>query len=280
MPGDASDAIKIFVSYSHKDEVLREKLGAHLSLLKRQGFIDEWHDRRIAPGREWAGEIDDNLNSAAIILLLVSPDFLASDYCYDREMKRALERHDAGEARVIPVILRKVDWEGAPFSRLQALPRDGKPVRSWSDEDEAFFEVAQGIRKSVEASVRIQQKRQQSQIDAIMRTMLTLFLETYVTTYEWLHLQNMARDQPFHADVHANFVEELRRLLGLGLIARRPGQGIRSLQAGRPSRDVKDHFEITDAGLRILKLRDELAAEEERQRRQAADSAGPEGRRA
>jgi hypothetical protein len=147
MPGDPT---KLFISYSHKDEGLREKLGAHLSLLKRQGFIDEWHDRRITAGQEWAGEIDDNLDSDAIILLLVSADFLASDYCYDREMKRALDRHDAGEARVIPVILRKVDWAGAPFAHLQALPKDGKPVKSWADEDEAFTDVALGIRKVVE----------------------------------------------------------------------------------------------------------------------------------
>ena len=150
MPGASSGPTKVFISYSHKDEAFREKLGAHLSLLKRQGVIDEWHDRRIAAGSEWAGEIDRNLNDAAVVLLLVSADFLASDYCYDKEMKQALERHDAGDARVIPVILRAVDWRGAPFARLQALPRDGKPVKSWPDEDEAFTDIARGIRKAVE----------------------------------------------------------------------------------------------------------------------------------
>ena len=104
--------VEIFISYSHKDEALRERLGTHLSLLKRQGVIDAWHDRQIGAGDEWAGAIDAHLNSAAVILLLVSADFLASDYCYDLEMTRALERHDAGDARVIPVILRSVDWRG------------------------------------------------------------------------------------------------------------------------------------------------------------------------
>ena len=116
--------------------------------MKRQGIIDAWHDRRITGGREWAEEIDRHLDSARIILLLASPDFIASDYCYEKEMTRALERHDAGAARVIPVILRHVDWAGAPFGCLQALPRDAKPVKAWGDE--AFFDIARGIRKVAE----------------------------------------------------------------------------------------------------------------------------------
>ena len=142
--------IEMFISYSHKDEALREELGAHLSLLKRDRVIDEWHDRRIVAGQEWGGAIDEHLNSAAVILLLVSADFLASDYCYDIEMKRALERHDARDACVIPVILRSVDWRGAPFAKLQALPKDGRPLTSWPNKDEAFTDVARGIRKALE----------------------------------------------------------------------------------------------------------------------------------
>ena len=105
-PAASPPPIELFISYSHKDDALREQLDTHLSLLKRQGVIEAWHDRRIGAGQEWAGAIDEHLNSAASILLLVSADFLASDYCYDLEMKRALERHDAGDAWVIPVILR------------------------------------------------------------------------------------------------------------------------------------------------------------------------------
>jgi len=142
--------IEIFFSYSHRDEVLRDELEKHLSLLKRQGTISSWHDRRIGPGQEWKGMIDERLNSVHVILLLVSPDFLASDYCYDTEMTRALERHNDGEARVIPIILRAVDWHGSPFSKLQALPTDAKPVTSWPNQDEAFTDVARGIRRVVE----------------------------------------------------------------------------------------------------------------------------------
>jgi hypothetical protein len=144
------EAVELFYSYSHKDERLRERLQTHLSLLKRQGILAEWHDRKIAAGSEWAGQIDEHLNTARVILLLISPDFLASDYCYDLEMTRALERHDAGEARVIPIILRPVDWQGAPFARLQALPKDARPVTQWPSQDAAFTNVAAGIRAVVE----------------------------------------------------------------------------------------------------------------------------------
>ena len=143
-------AIEVFYSYAHKDEKLRNKLETQLSLLKQQGHITNWHDRKIGAGKEWANEINEHLNAADIILLLVSPDFLASNYCYSIEMKRALERHEAGDATVIPIILRKVYWQGAPIGMLQALPKDAKPVTSWKNQDEAFFNVAEGIRKIVE----------------------------------------------------------------------------------------------------------------------------------
>ncbi len=142
--------LNVFVSYSHKDEEYREELDNHLSILKRQGTIATWNDRKITAGTEWENQIDENLESAEIVLLLISADFLASDYCYDIELKRAIERHDAGEARVIPVIVRSVDWKGAPFGKLQALPKDGKPVSTWDDRDVAFTQVAEGIRKAVD----------------------------------------------------------------------------------------------------------------------------------
>ena len=118
----------LFFSYSHKDEALRDKLEVHLAMLKRQGVIETWHDRRIVAGDEFAGRIGEELERADIVLLLVSPDFLASDYCYDIEMARAMERHEAGETRVMPVLLRPCDWRDAPFGKLNATPKDGKPV--------------------------------------------------------------------------------------------------------------------------------------------------------
>ncbi|MCG8448336.1 MAG: toll/interleukin-1 receptor domain-containing protein [Pirellulales bacterium] len=138
----------VFFSYSHADEALRDELEKQLSMLKRQGVIETWHDRRIGAGEELHGAIDVHVESDDIVLLLVSPDFLASDYCYDIEMTRALERHDAGEAIVIPVILRPCDWQPAPFGKLNASPPDGKPITKWADRDEAFLEVAKAVRQA------------------------------------------------------------------------------------------------------------------------------------
>jgi len=146
----ATRPIKVFYSYAHEDETLRKTLETHLSQLKRQGVIEEWHDRCITPGQEWAKAIDHNLESADLILLLVSADFLKSDYCYGVELRRAMERYEAGEARVIPVILRDVDWTGAPFSKLQCLPTGARPVTSWFNQDEAFANIARGIRRAIE----------------------------------------------------------------------------------------------------------------------------------
>lgn len=120
--------IKIFFCYARKDKELRDELEKHLEPLRRTGKITTWHDRAIQPGKEWKKEIDIHLNSSNIVLLLVSPNFMHSDYCYGIEMRRALERHEAGEARVIPIILRPVDWKETPIGELQALPRDGKPL--------------------------------------------------------------------------------------------------------------------------------------------------------
>ena len=143
--------VRVFYSYAHEDEALRDKLETHLSLLQRQGIIQAWHDREITAGRAWKDAIDQNLEAAELILLLISPDFLHSDYCYDIEMQRALARHEAGEAWVLPIHLRPVDWQGAPFARLQALPTDARPVTEWADPDQAFRNIAQGIRQVAQA---------------------------------------------------------------------------------------------------------------------------------
>jgi hypothetical protein len=142
---------ELFYSYAHSDERLRKELDKHLAVMKRQGLIKDWHDRKIVPGAEWKNEIDERLNSANVILLLVSADFLASDFCYSIEMERAIERHNAGEALVIPIILRPCDWMDTPFSKLQALPKDAKPVTSWANRDQAFLDVARGIRAAMQS---------------------------------------------------------------------------------------------------------------------------------
>jgi internalin A len=129
-----------------KNEVLRDELETHLKLLQRQGVISTWHDRKILPGSEWNREIDRDLERAKIILLLISADFMASDYCWDTEVQMAMKRHESKEAIVIPVMLRSCDWKTAPFAKLQGLPRDMKAVTAWEDRDAAWTDVASGIR--------------------------------------------------------------------------------------------------------------------------------------
>ena len=136
----------LFFSYSHADEDLRDQLEIHLWDLRRQGLIDSWHDRRILAGDEFGVAIDGYIDTADVILLLVSPDFIASDYCYEREMKRALERYQRGDARVIPVILRPSDWRDLPFGKLLATPKDGRPITKRPNLDEAFQDVVRAIK--------------------------------------------------------------------------------------------------------------------------------------
>ena len=140
----------MFFSYAHKDEALRDKLANHLKVMERTGVIESWHDRQVLPGEEWDGQIDDNLATADIILLLVSDDFLASDYCWNVEVKQALKRHNDNDVCVIPIILREVDWTRAPFSKLQALPKNAEAVANWANQDQAFTNIAKGIRKVAE----------------------------------------------------------------------------------------------------------------------------------
>jgi hypothetical protein len=141
----------VFFSYSHADEALRDRLEKHLSMLKRQGVIDVWHDRRLPPGDHIDHGISEHLERADLILLLVSPDFLDSAYCYDLEMTRVMERHTVGATRVLPVILRFCDWHSTPFGKLLATPKDGKPVVKYADQDEAFLEVTKAIKAAVAA---------------------------------------------------------------------------------------------------------------------------------
>lgn len=138
----------VFMSYSHADEAYRAKIEKQLSTLRRQGIIDVWHDRRIEPGQELHDEIDQHVERASIFLLLVSSDFLDSDYCYEREMTRALERHQAREAVVIPVIVRPCDWLHSPLSALKAVPEDGKPVILWPEIDTPMLQVTEAVRQA------------------------------------------------------------------------------------------------------------------------------------
>jgi len=155
-PPLATQPVTLFYSYARADLALRDQLATHLALLQREGIIGSWYDRLIEPGTVWEPQILGRLESAEIILLLVSADFLASEYCWREEVSRAMARHQAGTARVIPILLRPADWATAPFHVLQALPSDARPVTSWPDRDAAFVDIARGIRQVAQ---RLRQER-------------------------------------------------------------------------------------------------------------------------
>lgn len=147
--------ISVFLSYSHKDDIFKQELDTHLVMLKRNKIISTWNDSKIIPGQDIDEEVKKYLLSADIVILLISADFLSSDYCYEKEMLNALERHALGQTKVIPVIVRDCDWQETPFKNLKALPHDGKSISRWDDKDEAYLEVVKGIKTVIN---NIQQK--------------------------------------------------------------------------------------------------------------------------
>lgn len=144
------EPVDLFYSYAHEDESLRNELAGHLKIMERRGVIRQWHDRCLTPGQKWDKEINAQLATADLVLLLVSADFISSDYIWSYELDVAMKRHERGEASVVPVLLRAVDITDAPFASLQGLPTDLKPVTSWANRDEAWTDVAKGIRRTVE----------------------------------------------------------------------------------------------------------------------------------
>lgn len=142
--------VRLFTSYADRDQDLKKQLDMHLALLRRQGLVELWGERPLAASQPYAGVIDDNLLTADIVLLLLTPSFLASDYCYEGEMASAMELHRKGALRVIPILGKTVDLTGAPFSNLQGLPTNNKPINKWADGDEAWVNVVRGLRQVVQ----------------------------------------------------------------------------------------------------------------------------------
>ncbi|MGH6821461.1 MAG: toll/interleukin-1 receptor domain-containing protein [Methylocella sp.] len=139
--------MKAFISYSRKDEWALERLHTHLAMLRREGSVAEWFDREILAGGPFDAEISEQLEACDLFLPLVSPDYLNSDYCYEREMTRALERHEVGDMRVVPIIIEPCDWKASPLRALKALPRDGKPVTEWTNQNNAFMDIVTELRR-------------------------------------------------------------------------------------------------------------------------------------
>jgi len=148
----ATPGLRLFYSYSHIDKIHRNELAKHLVLLRREGKIAEWFDGMIVPGKPLDPTIKENLRQADIVLLLISADFLDSDYCWDVEMQTALKRNRDGTTLVIPIMVRPVEdgWRTTMFGELKALPSDAKPITTWTNSDEAWANVADGIRHAVD----------------------------------------------------------------------------------------------------------------------------------
>jgi hypothetical protein len=141
--------MKLFYSYSARDEPFRMELENHLALLKSENLLETWSFRDIDAGADWEREIDARLNDANVILLLISSEFIASRYCWQVELTRAMERADGGEAILIPILIKPCDWQSAPFAKLQILPDGAKPVSSWRSHDHAWTTVVAGLRKRI-----------------------------------------------------------------------------------------------------------------------------------
>lgn len=146
---DPTAPARLFISYSHKDETFLNDLEESLAVLKRSGAIEIWHDRRIVAGAPISTEIEQEIQRADIMVLLISPSFIASDYCYGKEMRMALKRNQEGDLRVVPVIIRPTDWQSSPIRDLSALPRDGKAISTWANPGEAWLDVAKEFRRLV-----------------------------------------------------------------------------------------------------------------------------------
>jgi hypothetical protein len=203
----ASKPLRIFCSYSHKDEEHLNVLREWLRGLERQGFIEWWHDREISPGWEWQEAIDKNLRTADIILLLVTPDFMASDYVFEKELDRAIERHERGEARVIPIIVRPALWKGTSLDKLQALPKDAKPITRWLDRDEAWLDVAEGILKAVKEL--LDERRQRTAKERYHKAVEEAWANKMLTDSETQRLDALVSELGLSADSAADIERDV-----------------------------------------------------------------------
>ncbi len=209
--------IPVFYSYAHVDDAFRAQLEIRLELLRRQNIIEGWSDRKIAPGSNWEEDINFNLKKAQIIILLISPEFLASDYCYETETIFALEQHEKGKAIVVPIIIRPCLWEISNFKHLQVLPRDGKALTLWKNIDEAWLNVSKAILSLIQEMVAKAQRAAEEQtrsIEAATATKPASLLETIIDSDYYLSKNKErilgAANEVNNQEKLAQFEEQLR----------------------------------------------------------------------
>lgn len=215
--------IRVFYSYSHKDEVFREQLEEHLAILRRTGLIHDWSDRKIVPGRDWKNEISENLLTSDLILLLVSSSFIASDYCMEKELSMAMSLHEAGKTQVVPIFIRPTAFNGAPFAGLQGLPKDAVSISEWSNVDLAWQNVAVGLQKVLE---EIRERKQRAPDIERMKTIRAAMVEEV----ERIDALYGKKDLPSVDGIPTGLIDLDRLINGLGsedlmVIASRPSMG-------------------------------------------------------
>jgi multiple sugar transport system substrate-binding protein len=219
MTTPAHKPLRIFCSYAHEDEEHLNDLREWLRGLERQGLIEWWHDRQIVPGWEWEEAIDKNLRIADVILLLVTPAFMASDYVYEKEINRAIERHERDEARVIPIIVRPSDWKWAPFGKLQALPKDAKPITTWPNRDVAWLDVVEGLRRAVEELSLERQERTAAEERMQRTTTLYDRGQRHIDAEEWQQalesLEEVQRLEPGYRETEESLSRVRQELTSL-----------------------------------------------------------------
>jgi replicative DNA helicase len=219
--------VTVFISYSHKDERFKESLEEHLAVLRRANKISHWSDRKIVPGTTWKSEIDRNIESSDVILLLISPSFIASGYCYEKELAVALARHEAESAVVIPIFVRPMDLTDEPLMGLQGLPKDAVSITEWSNEDLAWRDVARGLRTVVDELL----ERKSRQHEPFQLITLQETLAEMVESLDRLHASDNISGTPY------GLVDVDRATDGLlagqlVTVAARPGMGATNLSLG------------------------------------------------
>jgi hypothetical protein len=142
---------KAFISYSHIDERVLERLHVHMAVLKRDGKISSWYDKEILAGGNLDANISSTLNDSDIFLAIVSPDYLNSQYCYEKEFQEALKMQERSEIIIVPIIAEPCDWKSSPFGKMKAIPKDGKPISEWTNENNAYLNIIDELRRLLDA---------------------------------------------------------------------------------------------------------------------------------
>lgn len=206
---------KIFISYSHVDEAVLERLHTHMAILKRDGKIVSWYDKNILAGDDLDSSIKDALNDSNIFLAIISPDYLNSNYCYEKEFKVALEMQNSGEILIIPIIAEPCDWKSSPFGKMKAIPKDGKPIKEWTNQNNAFLNIIDELRHLLEAKQFSNRKGKINEKNAQVQT------KNYKVKRDFTEVDKLNfRDESFEI-IRKYFEESLEEINGVEQIQSR-----------------------------------------------------------